>query len=448
MALGFNDLHDYQHKIVETIKNEKTQLLAVSMGLGKTAATLTAIADLIDSFAIDKAIVFAPLRVANFVWKQEVAKWEHLRHLRISVCTGTERQRLAALQAPADVYVINRESSAWIANLFHKKWPFSMTVIDESSSYKSSKSQRFKALKRVIFGSDYRVLLSGTPAPNGVMDLWSQMYLVDGGQRLGKTMLGYKQRYFSAEDYMGFNYQPKKGATETIYNMISDKMISMSAEDYLDLPDRMDIEVPVYLSDEVMKKYRDFEKTSLANFPVDIEIEAINAAVLAGKLLQFASGSVYYDAMHNYHVIHDAKLDALAELIEDNAGENIIVTYYFKSDLERLKKCFPHAVVLDKCQETVDRWNRGEIPLLLVHPRSSGHGLNIQSGGAVLVWYSLIWSLEEFQQTNARLHRQGQEKQTVRIFTLVAQGTIDERVVKVLEDKNATQASLLHALRA
>ena len=447
MALNYSDLHDYQLKLCEIIKEEKTHLLAVSMGLGKTASTLTAIADLLDSFAINKAIVFAPLRVANSVWKQEIAKWDHLKHLRVSICTGSERQRLAALQAPADIYVINRENSAWIAELFRKKWPFDMTVIDESSSYKSSKSQRFKALKRVIFGSDYRILLSGTPAPNGVMDLWSQMYLVDGGERLGKTMLGYKQKYFSAEDYMGFNYQPKKGATETIYNLISDKMISMSAEDYLDLPDCMDIEVPVYLSDEVMKKYRDFEKTSLANFPVDIEIEAINAAVLAGKLLQFASGSMYYDAMYNYHVIHDAKLDALADILEDNAGENIIVAYYFKSDLERLKKRFPHAVVLDKNPDTILRWNRGEISLLLVHPKSSGHGLNIQAGGAVLVWYSLVWSLEEFLQTNGRLHRQGQEK-PVRIFTLVAQGTIDERVVKVLADKSSVQTDLLHALRA
>lgn len=447
MALKHSDLHEYQLKLCEIIKEKKTHLLAVSMGLGKTASTLTAIADLLDSFAINKVIVFAPLRVANSVWKQEISKWEHLKHLRVSVCTGSERQRLAALQAPADIYVINRENSAWIAELFRKKWPFDMTVIDESSSYKSSKSQRFKALKRVIFGSDYRILLSGTPAPNGVMDLWSQMYLVDGGERLGKTMLGYKQRYFAAEDYMGFNFQPKQGAVDTIHGLVADKMVSMSASDYLDLPECINIEVPVYLPPEAMKKYKDFEKTSLANFPVDIEIEAINAAVLAGKLLQFASGSVYYDAVHNYHIIHDAKLDALAELIEDNAGENIIVTYYFKSDLERLKKRFPHAVVLDKNPDTILRWNRGEISLLLVHPKSSGHGLNIQAGGAVLVWYSLVWSLEEFLQTNARLDRQGQEK-PVRIFTLVAQGTIDERVVKVLEDKNATQASLLHALRA
>lgn len=447
MALNYSDLHDYQLKLCEIIKEEKTHLLAVSMGLGKTASTLTAIADLLDSFAINKVIVFAPLRVANSVWKQEISKWEHLKHLRVSVCTGSERQRLAALQAPADIYVINRENSAWIAELFRKKWPFDMTVIDESSSYKSSKSQRFKALKRVIFGSDYRILLSGTPAPNGVMDLWSQMYLVDGGERLGKTMLGYKQRYFAAEDYMGFNFQPKQGAVDTIHGLVADKMVSMSASDYLDLPECMNIEVPVYLPPEAMKKYKDFEKTSLANFPVDIEIEAINAAVLAGKLLQFASGSVYYDAVHNYHVIHDAKLDALSDILEDNPGENVMVAYYFKSDLERLKKRFPHAVVLDKRQETVDRWNNGEIPLLLVHPKSSGHGLNIQAGGAVLVWYSLVWSLEEFLQTNARLDRQGQEK-PVRIFTLVAQGTIDERVVKVLADKSSVQTDLLHALRA
>ena len=447
MALNYSDLHDYQLKLCSIIKNEKTHLLAVSMGLGKTAATLTAISDLLDSFAINKAIVFAPLRVANSVWKQEIAKWEHLRHLRVSICTGTERQRLAALQAPADIYVINRENSAWIAALFRKRWPFDMTIIDESSSYKSAKSQRFKALKRVVFGSQYRILLSGTPAPNGVMDLWSQMYLVDGGERLGKTMLGYKQKYFAAEDYMGFNYQPKSGAVDTIHKLVSDKMVSMSAVDYLDLPDRIDIEVPVYLPPDAMKKYKDFEKTSLADFPPDVQIEAANAAVLAGKLIQFANGAPYMDSNHNYHVIHDAKLDALEDLLEDNAGENILVTYHFKSDLERLKKRFPHGVVLTKDQEVIDSWNRKEIRLMFLNAQSAGHGLNLQAGGSILIWMSMIWSLEYYQQACARLHRQGQDK-PVRIINLIAQDTIDQRIVKVLADKCSTQDALLHALRA
>ncbi len=447
MALKYQDLHDYQLKLCNIIKEEKTHLLAVSMGLGKTAATLTAISDLLDSFAINKAIVFAPLRVANSVWKQEIAKWEHLKHLRVSICTGSERQRLAALQAPADIYVINRENSAWIAALFRKRWPFDMTIIDESSSYKSAKSQRFKALKRVVFGSQYRILLSGTPAPNGVMDLWSQMYLVDGGERLGKTMLGYKQKYFAAEDYMGFNYQPKSGAVDTIHKLVSDKMVSMSAVDYLDLPDRIDIEVPVYLPPDAMKKYKDFEKTSLADFPPDVQIEAANAAVLAGKLIQFANGAPYMDSNHNYHVIHDAKLDALEDLLEDNAGENILVTYHFKSDLERLKKRFPHGVVLTKDQGVIDSWNRKEIHLMFLNAQSAGHGLNLQAGGSILIWMSMIWSLEYYQQACARLHRQGQDK-PVRIINLVAQDTIDQRIVKVLADKCSTQDALLHALRA
>ena len=447
MALKYQDLHDYQLKLCNIIKEEKTHLLAVSMGLGKTAATLTAISDLLDSFAINKAIVFAPLRVANSVWKQEIAKWEHLKHLRVSICTGSERQRLAALQAPADIYVINRENSAWIAALFRKRWPFDMTIIDESSSYKSAKSQRFKALKRVVFGSQYRILLSGTPAPNGVMDLWSQMYLVDGGERLGKTMLGYKQKYFAAEDYMGFNYQPKSGAVDTIHKLVSDKMVSMSAVDYLDLPDRIDIEVPVYLPPDAMKKYKDFEKTSLADFPPDVQIEAANAAVLAGKLIQFANGAPYMDSNHNYHVIHDAKLDALEDLLEDNAGENVLVTYHFKSDLERLKKRFPHGVVLTKDQGVIDSWNRKEIHLMFLNAQSAGHGLNLQAGGSILIWMSMIWSLEYYQQACARLHRQGQDK-PVRIVNLVAQDTIDQRIVKVLADKCSTQDALLHALRA
>ena len=447
MVLKYDDLHEYQHKIVQTIIEEKTHLFAVDMGLGKTASTLTAISDLLDSFAINKAIVFAPLRVANSVWKQEAARWEHLQHLRVSVCTGNERQRLAALQAPADIYVINRENSVWIADLFKKKWPFQMTVIDESSSYKSAKSHRFKALKRIIFGSEYRTLLTGTPAPNGLLDLWAQMFLTDGGERLGKTMLGYKSRFFSSDDYMGFAYKPKEGADKSIHELVCDKMMSLSAKDYLTLPDRMDIEVPVYLPPDIMKKYKDFERTLMAEFPVDIQVLASSAAVLAGKMLQFASGCIYYDAMKNYHVIHSAKLDALADLIEDNPGENILVSYYFRSDLEQLQKRFPHAVVLGKNQETIDQWNDGKIPLLLGHCQAAGHGLNLQSGGSVLIWYTLPWGLEYYQQMNARLHRQGQER-PVRIFNLVAQDTIDQRVVKVLGDKHATQESLLEALRA
>lgn len=443
--LSRDNLHDYQRRTVDSIKTRRRCGLALEMGLGKTVSTLTATADLLDGCMIDRVLVIAPLRVANSVWSQEARDWAHLRRLKVVVCTGSERQRLTALQKTADVYIINRENVPWLVEHYKTKWPFDAVIIDESSSFKSQAAQRWKALRRVLPMTDYMVLLTGTPAPNSLLDLWAQQYLIDQGAALGKTFTAYKQRFFDA-DFMGYKFSPKAGAAEKIHALLADSWISMAASDYLELPERIDLVEPVYLPPAVLKAYLDFERTLLAELPDGQEIEASSAAVLANKLLQWCNGATYTDDKGNWSPLHTAKLDALAEIIEDNPGETVLVAYNYKSDLARIRERFPDAVVLDKEPSTIARWNAGEIRMLLAHPASAGHGLNLQHGGALCVWYGLSWSLELYQQFNARLHRQGQTR-PVRIVHLVASGCIDERVMAVLGQKDAQQNALLDALR-
>jgi SNF2 family DNA or RNA helicase len=419
-------------------------MLALEMGLGKSVSTLTAISDMIGAMVASKVLVIAPLRVANSVWAQEARAWAHLNHLRVSVATGSERARRAALSVDADVYVINRENVFWLAQTYGKRWPFDTVVIDESSSFKNASSQRFKALRKMLPYIERMVLLTGTPSPNGLLDLWSQMYLIDYGERLGRTMTGYKQRFFE-QDFMGYRFTPRAGSADRIQDLISDKVIHMSAEDYLDLPDRIDIEQGIDMPPKALGEYKSFERTMLAELDDEV-IEATTAAVLANKLLQWSNGAMYTDQNGNWAETHKVKLDALAEVVEDNEGENILVAYNYKSDLERLKARFPEARVLDKNQETIDAWNRGEIKILLAHPASAGHGLNLQRGGALCVWFGLNWSLEYYQQFNARLHRQGQTR-PVRVVHIVCKDTIDERVLSVLRSKDAEQGALLRALK-
>lgn len=441
--LSQSDLHHYQERAAEFIKAERRCGLGLEMGLGKSVSTLTAIVDLIDQFVVNKVIIIAPLRVANSVWKQEAAKWTHLNHLRVNVCTGTERQRLTALMGGADCYVINRENVSWLVKHFGSKWPFDMVVIDESSSFKSPSSQRFKSLKRVITETNYTVLLTGTPAPNGLLDLWAQQYLIDYGTSLGRTMTAYKQRFFE-QDYSGYRFTPRAGADTKIHELIADKWLMMQAQDYLELPERIMLESIVELPD--LDAYKQFERDLLIELPEGEEVEAPSAAALANKLLQWSNGAVYVDELHNWNSIHDAKLDALEELIETNEGENILIAYNYKHDLERLKARFPTAVMLDTKQQTIDDWNNGRIRLLLAHPASAGHGINLQHGGSIIIWFGLNWSLELYQQFNARLHRQGQER-PVRIVHIITKDTIDERVMKVLAMKDAVQNDLIRALK-
>ena len=442
--LSRGDLHKYQERAVDFILKEQRGMLALDMGLGKSVSTLTAISDMLGAMIASKVLVIAPLRVANSVWAQEAGAWSHLNHLRVSVCTGPEKARRAALSLDADVYVINRENIMWLVENYGRRWDFDTVVIDESSSFKNSSSKRFKALKKMLPAIERMVLLTGTPSPNGLLDIWPQMYLIDYGQRLGRTLTGYKQRFFE-QDYMGYRYTPRAGSADRIHELIGDKVIHMAAEDYLDLPDRIDIEQRVDMPPKVLVDYKDFERTMLAQLEGEV-VEATTAAVLANKLLQWSNGAMYTDENKNWSETHKAKLDALADIVDDNEGENILVAYNYKSDLERLLARFPQARVLDKQQDTIDAWNRGEIQMLLAHPASAGHGLNLQRGGALCVWFGLNWSLEYYQQFNARLHRQGQTR-PVRIVHVVCKDTIDERVLGVLRDKDAVQGALLNALK-
>jgi SNF2 family DNA or RNA helicase len=444
LMLSRHNLHPYQNRAVDFVLSERRCMLALEMGLGKSVSTLTAISDMLDGFTARRVLVIAPLRVANSVWAQETRRWAHLNHLTVSVCTGPEKARRAALCVDADIYVINRENVPWLVENYGSAWDFDVVVIDESSSFKNASSKRFKALRKMLPHIESIILLTGTPSPNGLLDLWSQMYLVDYGERLGRTLTGYKTRFFEA-DYFGRKFELRNGSAEKIHSLVSDKVIHMSADDYLDMPARIDLAETVDLG-KALSGYKDFERTMLAELDDGKEVEASTAAVLANKLMQYANGALYTDAHGSWSETHAQKLDALSDIVEDNPGENMLVAYNYKSDLERLLKRFPQARVLDKNQSTIDDWNKGKIPMLLVHPASAGHGLNLQDGGALCVWFGLNWSLELYQQFNARLHRQGQ-KRPVRIVHIVADNTIDARVLAVLKNKDATQSSLLNALK-
>ena len=442
--LSRKDLHDYQKRTVDTILNQDKCALWLFMGAGKTVSTLTAVTDLLDSLTVNKVLIIAPLRVANSTWHNEIKNWEHLQDLTYSIVTGTQKNRIAALHCDRDIYIINRENIKWLYEYYGNKWPFDMIVIDESSSFKSASSQRFKALKKVLPYVDRVVELTGTPTSNGLLDLWAQMYLLDYGQRLVRNMTAYKQRFFES-DYMGYSFKPRKGSEQIIYELIDDLCVTMLAEDYLELPKRIDITVPVALPAKLQKEYDTLEREFVATLN-DSDIEVFNAAALAGKLLQFCNGAIYTDENKNWTELHDLKIKALQDIVEDNANENILVAYNFKTDLVRLQKAFPDAVVLDKAGEAITQWNDGKIKMLLAHPASAGHGLNLQHGGSMIVWFGLNWSLELVQQFNARLYRQGQTK-PVRIVSIVADGCIDNKVQIAIANKATTQSELLNALK-
>lgn len=410
--------------------------------------TLSAIVELMhDRFDVARVLVIAPKLVAETVWAEEAAKWDHTRHLRISKVLGSAQERVAALRRPADIYVINRENVPWLVERVGTRWPFDMVVIDELSSFKSPKTKRFRALRRVRPLIKRIVGLTGTPAPNGLIDLWSQIYLLDQGERLGKTLTGYRDRFFKPgrrNGHIVYEWIPKPGAEERIHELLSDLCVSMRAEDWLELPDRVDVEVPVVLDAEAMMRYKQLEKDLLLPLEGDV-VTADTAGVLTNKLLQLANGAVY-DTTRGVHEIHDAKLDALEELIEQAQGKPLLVFYAYQHDLERIKRRFPWAATMDE-PGVIERWNRREVPLLLAHPASAGHGLNLQEGGNHVVWFGLTWSLELYEQANARLHRQGQTERVI-VHHLVAKGTVDEDVMVRLRSKAATQADLVEALKA
>jgi SNF2 family DNA or RNA helicase len=429
------NLYPYQIKAIDYILSKIRCGLFLDMGLGKTVITLTAISRLLDEFTIAKVLIIGPFKVVNEVWPTQINEWEHLTHLKFSKVIGTEKERLQALNKDVNIYLINRENVHWLYKTKNINWDF--IVIDESSSFKSASSKRFKALRK--FQYEYIVELSGTPSPNGLLDLWSQIYLIDKGVRLGKSMSAYKERYFFC-DYTGYNYMPI--CPQKIYDAISDITLCMQAEDYIQLPDKINIITKIKIPQ--LKLYNELKKEFIATIK-NQEISTLNAASLSNKLLQFCNGAIY-DENKAIIEIHDAKLDALNDLIEDNPNENILVAYNYKSDLIRLQKRFKHAVVMDKESKNVELWNKGKIKLLLCHPASSGKGLNLQHGGHIIIWFGLTWNLEDYLQFNARLHRIGQSKPVI-INHIVAANCIDEVIMKVLNNKDINQKSLLKALK-
>jgi len=413
--------------------------------LSKTVITLTAIAELMyNRFEINRVLVIAPLRVAENVWEAEGKKWDHLKHLRFAKVLGTEKERLQALKTGADVYVINRENVRSLVDYYKNNWPFDMVVIDELSSFKSPRAKRFKALKKVRPLIKRVVGLTGTPAPNGLIDLWSQVYLLDRGERLGKTLTGYRERYFLPDKRnrdVIFTYKPKEGAEEAIYNKLSDICISMKND--LQIPERIDNIVPVKLPLKAMEKYRQLERDLLLPL-LEADVVAGSAAVLTNKLLQLTGGTVY-DEEGEVQEIHREKLKALEDLVEAANGRPVLVYYGYRHQLERIQKHLGGRVL--NTTADIEDWNKKEVPVMLAHPAAAGHGLNLQDGGSTVIWFGLPWSLELYSQANARIHRQGQ-KDPVVVHHLVAKETIDEDVMQVLKNKEAGQEALLNAVRA
>lgn len=446
-----SNLHEYQKAAVQHIIDHEAAGLFLDMGLGKTVSTLTAVNLLMNVYMeVTKVLVIAPKRVAEDTWTTECEKWEHLHGLRVSRVLGTEKKRKAALKADADIYVINRENVVWLVAQLKGWWPFDMIVIDELSSFKSNTAARFKALRQVRPMTSRVVGLTGTPTPNGLIDLWPQMYLLDMGERLEKTITAYRTKYFRPGRTNGqvvFDYKPNTGSEEAIYKKISDICISMKAEDYLDLPDMIEIPVEVSMNERQMKQYEKFEEEQVLKLQEEGDISAVNAAALSNKLLQYANGAIY-DAERNIHELHEAKLDALEEIVEAANGSPVLVFYSFRHDvariLKRLKLYHPKEI---GGQEDIQAWNEGKIPVMLAHPASAGHGLNLQKGGHIMVWFGLPWSLELYQQANARLHRQGQS-QPVRNYIIMTKGTMDADVRKALSGKTDRQDALMEAVKA
>ena len=438
--------HDYQTRAKDFILEHPKAGMLLEMGLGKTVITLTAIDVLINElFEVDRVLVIAPKRVAEDTWTREHAKWDHLRHLRVSKVLGSPEQRRRALAVDADIYVIGRDNVVWLVEQCRQGWPFDMVVIDELSSFKNPQAKRFRALKKVIPKASRVVGLTGTPSANGLMDLWAEIYLLDRGERLGHTLGAYREKYFrpgARNGYVVFKWEPLRGSREKIEAAISDICISMSADDYLTLPKRIDNLIPVKLSPQEMKQYKTMEAEQLLHID-DEDVVALNAAAVMTKLLQIANGSVYsYEG--NVVRLHDAKLEALLEII-DTTDSPVLIFYSYKHDLAAIKAAIPGARTLDG-PEDIAEWNAGRVQVLLAHPASVGYGLNLQEGGHVIVWYGLTWSLELYQQANARLYRQGQDKPVI-IHHLIAEGTVDEQVMRALQEKDMSQAALMAALK-
>lgn len=444
--------HAYQERATQFIIDHRYCALFLDMGLGKTVATLTALQALKeDYFEINKTLVIAPKSVARNTWTGESRKWDHLRELKISVVMGTAAQRRKALAADADLYVVNRDNVKWLVDYCDQelvRWPFDSVVVDESSSFKNPQSHRFKALRRMCFCIRRMVLLTGTPSPNGLMDLWSQINLLDYGKRLGRTLTMYRQEYFRPGRHNGhvvYEWIPRPGARERITEKISDICLSMQAEDYLEMPDLIQAGTTIALTDSEMKGYLEFEKEQLMEID-EAEIEAVTAAALTNKLLQYTGGAVY-DSDHEWHLVGESKIEALQDIVEA-ADEPVLVFYQYQHEKERILADFAQfePQIFQGEPEILQKWNKGDIRLLLCHPASVAYGLNMQEGGRIIVWYTPTWNLELYQQANARLYRQGQER-PVLLYHIIATGTMDEKVMLALSGKGDCQSALLQRIK-
>jgi len=445
--------HDYQIYAADFIENNPVSAILLDMGLGKTSITLTAISGLLfDSFEVHRVLVIAPLRVARDTWPAEISKWDHLQDLICSVAVGTESERISALKASADIYIINRENVQWLIEKSGIPFDYDMVVVDELSSFKNYQAKRFRALLKVRPKIKRIVGLTGTPASNGLMDLWAEFRLLDMGQRLGRFIGQYRTAYFIPDKRNGqviFSYKPLPDAERQIYTKIADVTISIKSTDHLQMPELVTAEYPVALSGKERERYDDLKQDLVLKL-ADGDVTAANAAALSGKLCQMANGAVYDDDGIIHH-IHDRKLDALEDLIEATNGKPILVAYWFKHDLERISaRLKDRHIPFTKLDTSgsIASWNECAWPVALIHPASAGHGLNLQSGGSTIIWFGLTWSLELYQQTNARLWRQGQNADTVVLHHIIAKNTIDERVMKALRDKDKTQTALIDAVKA
>lgn len=454
--LGVDRLHGYQRRMIEHIISNSNSGLFAEMGLGKSVAALTAADELLnDRLEIRRWLVIGTKKIAQSVWKQEGAKWDHLKHLRFSLILGTETQRKQALRAPADVFVINRDNVAWLVSYCQGKWPFDGVIVDESSSFKNPDSRRFKALKAVLPAVKKIVIMTGTPMPKNFLDLWSQVYLLDQGARLGKSFTQFRDAYFTRNPYSQFSFEPRPAVPgqPTPQDLISEKIkdicISLQAKDYLELPPLINRIVELEFSPENQKKYDDFERHEVLALGDENEITAINAAALTTKLLQFANGAVY-DEYKKAHTIHDEKLDALCEIIEAANGQPVLTSYCFKHDLDRMCERFTKMKLnfrVLKTDQDVQDWNNGLIEVLIAHPASAGHGLNLQAGGNIIALFGLLWSLELYQQFIARLMRQGQDKPVI-VHHLLIKGTRDFDALEVVQGRADAQDKMMKSLKA
>ena len=441
--------HPYQIRAKDFLLDNPNAALFLDMGLGKSVIALTAVAELQDCLEVDKALVIAPKSVARNTWSAEAQKWDHVSHLRLSIILGDEKTRERALASDADIYVINRENVVWLVERYKEwPWPFDMVIIDESSSFKNPSAKRFKALRRVRPQFRRVILLTGTPSPNGLMDLWSQIWLLDMGQRLGKTLTSYRAKYFTPGRRNGaviYEWRPKVGTTTKISELISDICMSMRAEDYIEVPDMIEAGMTLNFTEEKALLYKDFEREQLLQIDEDT-IEALTAAALTNKLLQFTSGAVY-DNEHKWHFVDETKIEALADIIE-NANEPVLVYYNYIHEKERIMEALKQyrPVAFRGEPGILQKWNEQKIRVMIAHPRSVAYGLNMQQGGRIIVWHSLTWDLEIYEQANKRLHRQGQTK-PVLLYNLIVRGTMDERVMRALKGKGDTQVSLLQQIR-